>query len=316
MLGYYGSVDLFELEQQVLQEFDVEEPYDPLWILMGSTLKKPQEPEKAKKFIREGFCCLKGGNLQKGYMNLKQASDLAPRSLLSLVAGDLGKETKHYKAGAECYARVKYRHPHYYSAAVSRKGRLYTTIMSAWRLLGLKPVVVSAWGGEGADVYLMELVFDENVQPCERVSAEKLAKLTGLGQTRFIFLEMWVSSIFGEVLDDGEKTIYGDSPVIGMGPYIKNQQDALHIVKNHMDICFSELKQADPDWRDKIGDAYNQASLFKKLHIHPLYVGDFESNCQQAHDIIYGSKKRYDLFSMSGECWFEQLRSIEPNRNR
>lgn len=309
MLGYHADVDLNELEQQVLEDFDAEEPYDSMWIPQGSSRKDHEDPEAARELISEGFVCLKYGDRYSGYTCLKAANDLALRPLLSLVAGDLGCSVQRRLEAGDCYARVRFCHHRYYREAVARKGRAYTAVLNTWRDLGLMPVVVITWGCEGADLYLLELVPDPSKQPLRQLTVSMQKRLASLGKDKPTFIEMWVSSLPSEEFEDDELPVYGASIISGMGPYIFSPETAIKVAKIYADNLFRDYDEnAVPNWRD-IVVANGFGDLSRRLRLAEHYSKFMKSNAELARELILGKKLRWSLFRGN---WFNRLKSIEP----
>jgi hypothetical protein len=309
MLGYHANVDLKELERQVLEEFDSEEPYSRMWLPQGSSRKVHEEPEAARELIGDGFTCLKYGERYDGYTCLKAASDLASRSLLSLVAGDLGCSVQRRLEAGECYARVKFCHPRYYREAVARQGRAYTAVLNTWRQLGLMPAMVITWGGEGADMYLVELVPDPDRKPTRTLTNSMKKRIAALGREKPMYIEMWVSTLLGEEFEDDEWPVYGASSILGMGPYIFSPETAVKVAKSYADELFREYDEcAVATWR-QMPELSDYESVAKRLRLPLHYFKFIQSNEALAKELVFGRIERRML--PWGDSWFDRLKSIE-----
>jgi len=306
MLGYHDQVDLEVLKQQLVDSVELElvQRSD-----QGVPVGSSSPAATVRHQIGEGICLLQAGHKSAGLALLKEALGKVSKSLLALVCGDLAISLHRPMEAARFYGLVDSADRSHFIAASARKGRAYTSVLRKWLEYGLKPVIVITYGGEGGDVYLLELVPDPERAPTRDLTTSMSRRLAGLGTQSAIYIEMTVTTLGNERFADDELPIYGLSPVSNMGPYIFGAEDARNLVMHYADQVFRELNEHGvKNWRQLVV-AGGFGNLSRRLRMPEYYAKFVTSNDELANEMICGRKDRWPF--PGGGKWFDYLKSFE-----
>lgn len=316
MIGYHINANLALLEQQLLTEYDNAASCEQTHCTQCETADTNADCKIPRTKISSAISFARAGLVLEAFREIDAVSRVSfcEASLLHLVAGDLGRAAGCHFDACNAYKRVKWLHPVYYPEALSRKGRTYTAELMRWRDLGLRPVTVAMYGGDGGEKYLLELVADPLLHSAAMISpADARSQLAGLSHVERLYLEMVINTLPGEEFEEEDQwPIYGYSAVSSMGPYITTRQQAAEKALSFVNHWFYDLQRQNPQWRDEEADDNTWALLARMLRIPREYAtNNFKSNEDIANDMIYGRRLRYST-NKWGRGWLDWMGSIEP----
>lgn len=315
MIGYHANADLALIEQQLLDEFQNAGTCEQNHCIQCKAANNLAGREILLSKIKSAILYARSGCVLEAFREIDAVSrySFCEASFLHLIAGDLGRAAGCPFEACNAYKRVKWLHPVYYPEAVSRKGRTYTTELKRWRELGLKPVTVAMYGGEGGEKYLLELVADRLHHSAVSSPTDAKLQLTGLSGVECLYLEMVINTLPGEEFEEeGQWPVYGYSVVTSMGPYITTKQQAREKAIGFVNHWFYELQRQNSDWRNEVISDDTWSQLSRMMRIPREYAtSDFKSNEDIAHDMIYGRRLRYNTGRQDRD-WLDWMGSIEP----